>query len=97
MLEARVGRLSGGALSLWIPAVYIAMRIPLTSWALLSAAALSLAAPSGKQTIKVKESIVAPRGWTKREEAPRHLTIDLRIALPQSNFPLLEQHLYEVR
>ena len=54
-----------------------------------------LAAPSAK--FKVKESISVPRGWTKREAAPRGLTMDLRIALPQANFPLLEQHLYEVR
>ncbi|KIP08326.1 hypothetical protein PHLGIDRAFT_117314 [Phlebiopsis gigantea 11061_1 CR5-6] len=57
---------------------------------------LALAAPSAKSTLKLKESVVAPRGWTKREAAPRDLPINLRIALPQSNFPLLEQHLYEV-
>ena len=70
------------------------MRMP-SSWIVLALSSLALAAPSAK--FKVKESIVAPRGWTKREVAPRDFTIDLRIALPQSNFPLLEQHLYEVR
>lgn len=66
-------------------------------WIVVALSAFAAAMPSAKQTFKVKESIVTPRGWIKRGVAPRDLTIDLRIALPQSNFPLLEQHLYEVR
>lgn len=62
----------------------------------LAFAALTVAAPP-KHTVKVKEAVNVPRGWTKREAAPRDLTIDLRIALPQSNFLLLEQHLWEIR
>jgi tripeptidyl-peptidase I len=56
-----------------------------------------VAAPSTKHALKVKESIVVPRGWTRREEAPRHALLDLRIALPQPNFAVLEKHLYAVR
>lgn len=74
----------------------LTMRSSLAS-VLFAFAVLALAAPSAKQTLKLKESVIAPRGWTKRQVAPRDLPIDLRIALPQSNFPLLEQHLYEVR
>ena len=63
---------------------------------LLSAAALVQAAPRSTAH-KVKETINVPRGWTKREAAPSHRTIELRIALPQPNFATLEKHLYEVR
>ncbi|KAG6910783.1 hypothetical protein DXG01_007671 [Tephrocybe rancida] len=45
---------------------------------------------------KVKQSIVAPRGWTKSGVPPADHHIVLRIALPQPNFSLLEKHLYEV-
>lgn len=62
----------------------------------LGLAALTNAAPKGCAH-KVKETIQPPRGWIQRRPAPPDLTIDLRIALPQPNFPLLEQHLYEVR
>lgn len=55
------------------------------SWIVLALSGFALAVPSTK--FKVKESIAVPRGWTKREVAPRDFTIDLRIALPQSNFP----------
>lgn len=76
--------------------VLVTMRTFIVS-AFVAYSTLALAAPSAKSTLKLKESVVAPRGWTKREAAPRDLPINLRIALPQSNFPLLEQHLYEVR
>lgn len=45
---------------------------------------------------KVKEEIHPPRGWIKQAPAPGNQIIQLRIALPQLNFPVLEQHLYEV-
>ncbi|KAG6844454.1 hypothetical protein H0H87_006874 [Tephrocybe sp. NHM501043] len=45
---------------------------------------------------KLKESIQLPHGWVKVSPAPAGHVIDLRIGLPQSNFPLLEKHLYEV-
>ena len=76
------------------------LRGTMTAWAslvVLAFAAVVAAAPSARHTLKVKETINAPRGWTKREEAPPHLTIDLRIALPQPNFAQLEKELYEVR
>ena len=66
-------------------------------WAVFALLTSALATPSPRHNLRVKEAIVAPRGWTKRGVAPRDLHIDLRIALPQSNFPLLEQQLYEVR
>ncbi|KIP08325.1 hypothetical protein PHLGIDRAFT_127064 [Phlebiopsis gigantea 11061_1 CR5-6] len=71
------------------------MRISL-AWGrvIFALSGYALAAPSTK--FKLKESIAVPRGWIRRDTAPRGLTIDLRIALPQANFPLLEQHLYEV-
>lgn len=55
------------------------------------------AAPHKDFVPKLKESIVAPRGWTRQGRARPDDTIELRIALPQPNFPLLEQNLYEVR
>ncbi|KAH7909407.1 peptidase S8/S53 domain-containing protein [Hygrophoropsis aurantiaca] len=46
---------------------------------------------------KVKESIYsAPRGWIKGSPAPPNQIIELKIALPQSNFHVLKQHLWEV-
>lgn len=59
---------------------------------LLSAFALA----SPKSSNKVKESIEPPREWINIGAAPADHTIVLRIALPQSNFDVLEQHLYEV-
>jgi hypothetical protein len=44
----------------------------------------------------VKESIDAPAGWVRVKRAPVGHTLNLRIGLPQPNFGLLEQHLYEV-
>lgn len=45
---------------------------------------------------KVKESIAPPRGWVQHSLAPHDHTIQLRVGLPQHNFHILEQHLYEV-
>ncbi|KAI6152381.1 peptidase S8/S53 domain-containing protein [Pisolithus tinctorius] len=46
---------------------------------------------------KIKESIVAPpRGWVEHAPAPPNHILELRIALPQPYFPLLEKHLWEV-
>ncbi|GJE84528.1 tripeptidyl peptidase A [Phanerochaete sordida] len=71
------------------------MRVSLKTWVVLALAGLTAAAPS-VHTVKVKETTRVPRGWTKRDKAPRDLLIDLRIAIPQSNFPALEQHLWEI-
>ncbi|KAI6006446.1 peptidase S8/S53 domain-containing protein [Pisolithus marmoratus] len=47
---------------------------------------------------KVKESIVAPPplAWVEHAPAPSNYVLELRIALPQPYFPLLEKHLWEV-
>jgi tripeptidyl-peptidase-1 len=45
---------------------------------------------------KVKESVAPPRGWIREKPAPPDHVIELRIALPQPNFDVLEKHLYEV-
>ncbi|KAF7983296.1 hypothetical protein HWV62_22961 [Athelia sp. TMB] len=65
------------------------------SWLLL-AFALSVAARPSRQGCKVKESIAHPQGWVKQAAAPADYVIELRIALPQPNFSVLESHLYEV-
>lgn len=59
---------------------------------------LAIASPSnGSRNIRrLKESVEHPRGWMKRGPAPADYILDLRIALPQANFSVLEQHLYEV-
>lgn len=68
--------------------------IPLVALVL---SAIAIAAPSNRRSYKIKESIVPPRGWTKKIPAPPHAIIELRIALPQPNFFKLEEHLYEIR
>ncbi|KAI1795098.1 tripeptidyl peptidase A [Ganoderma leucocontextum] len=67
----------------------------LSAWVTLALAACASAVPS-TTVHKVKESVVSPRGWTKRAPAPADHIIELRIALPQPNFDELERHLYEV-
>lgn len=68
----------------------------LSAWVALALAAGASAVPS-VTVHRVKESVVSPRGWTKRADAPVDHIIELRIALPQPNFDELERHLYEVR
>ncbi|KAI0758073.1 tripeptidyl peptidase A [Fomes fomentarius] len=67
-----------------------------SAWLPLLLAALAGAIPSSDYVHKVKESIPQPQGWTKSKPAPANHIIELRIALPQSNFAELERHLYEV-
>ncbi|KAJ7639286.1 tripeptidyl peptidase A [Roridomyces roridus] len=56
-----------------------------------------LARPSPDCEHKVKEQLGAPpRGWTIHGPAPADHSIQLRIALPQPNFGVLEEHLYAV-
>ncbi|KAL4076338.1 peptidase S8/S53 domain-containing protein [Scleroderma yunnanense] len=46
---------------------------------------------------KVKESIVAPpQGWVEHAPAPSDYVLELRVALPQPHFPILEKHLLEI-
>ncbi|CAL1700397.1 unnamed protein product [Somion occarium] len=68
----------------------------LITWCALALAAVVSAAPAKECAHKVKESIPPPRLWVKERPAPKDLTIELRIALPQPNFFELERHLYEV-
>lgn len=56
----------------------------------------SLAAPPQTSTYKVKESVLPPRGWAKHSAAPPDHNLVLKIGLPQPDFHILEQHLYEV-
>lgn len=45
---------------------------------------------------KLKERVLHPRGWTRGKRAPPDQVLELKIALPQPSFRVLEQHLYEV-
>ncbi|KAJ6515250.1 tripeptidyl peptidase A [Mycena sanguinolenta] len=63
---------------------------------ILPLVAFAFALPSKDSEHQVKEEVVPPRAWTISGPAPSDHFINLRIALPQSNFDLLEQHLYEV-
>ena len=62
----------------------------------LSLAILAAALPP-KVSHELKESVSAPRGWTKGHRAPAHSVIELRIALPQPKWSDLERHLNEIR
>ncbi|OJT09515.1 Tripeptidyl-peptidase sed3 [Trametes pubescens] len=68
----------------------------LSVWLSVALATVVIAVPSKDGAHKLKESIPAPRGWTKSAPAPADHIIELRIALPQPNFAELERHLYEV-
>lgn len=63
---------------------------------LLLSSSLAWCAPPTAYAPKVKETIASPPGWIKLAPAPADHEIELRIGLPQPNFPALEQHLYEV-
>ncbi|KAL5530094.1 hypothetical protein ACEPAF_6351 [Sanghuangporus sanghuang] len=45
---------------------------------------------------RLKERVSHPRGWAKGIRAPLDQILELKIALPQPSFHVLEQHLYEV-
>ena len=67
------------------------------TWVATVLSATVYASPKPEYVYKVKESVIPPRGWTKHSPAPKDVQIELRIALPQNNFPVLEQHLMEIR
>lgn len=69
----------------------------LSIWLVLALSAFVNAAPGKDCAHRLKESVPPPRGWTKQRPAPADHVIELRIGLPQPNFSVLEQHLYEVR
>ncbi|KAH0840250.1 hypothetical protein J3R83DRAFT_1257 [Lanmaoa asiatica] len=46
---------------------------------------------------KIKEKTEGPpRGWLRNDPAPSSHMLELKIALPQPHFPILEKHLWEV-
>ncbi|KAJ8086984.1 hypothetical protein PM082_005809 [Marasmius tenuissimus] len=57
---------------------------------------VSLAGSTIHSPPRVKEKIFPPGGWVQHSRAPADHKIELRIGLPQPNFHVLEQHLYEV-
>ncbi|RDB19145.1 Tripeptidyl-peptidase sed3 [Hypsizygus marmoreus] len=72
------------------------LSAPFRFLAVLLCSSLVFSAPPRVSAPKVKEIVAEPRGWVKVAPAPADHEIELRIGLPQPNFPLLEQHLYEV-
>ncbi|KIM60332.1 hypothetical protein SCLCIDRAFT_26677 [Scleroderma citrinum Foug A] len=62
------------------------------------AASLVSVTPSYKRCKhKVKESLEAvPHGWVKHAPAPPDHVLELKIALPQPHFPILEQHIWDI-
>lgn len=60
-------------------------------------ASVARALPSKGCTPKLKEEVIPPHKWQNVGPAPADHRIELRIGLVQPNFPLLEQHLYEIR
>lgn len=68
-----------------------------TPLALLFVATLAKASYHKIVPHKIKESIQGPpRGWVRHGHAPSDHLLDLKIALPQPYFPILENHLWEV-
>ncbi|KAJ6560214.1 subtilisin-like protein [Mycena capillaripes] len=64
--------------------------------ALLPLVGLAFGLPSQGCEHKVKEAVAPPRGWTIFGPPPADHLIKLRIGLPQSNFDVLEDHLYAI-
>jgi len=62
----------------------------------LRAFVLSAAAPPKNCAYQTKQEITAPRGWVIHSTPSPDHPISLRIGLPQQNFRVLEEHLYEV-
>ena len=62
-----------------------------------AASPVSVASSYKRWTHKVKESLEAvPHGWVKHAPTPPDHVLELKIALPQPYFPILEQHLWEI-
>ncbi|KAF5392934.1 hypothetical protein D9757_001210 [Collybiopsis confluens] len=60
-------------------------------------ASLVLGRPSRRESdYEVKESVSPPREWNTHGVAPSHHKIELSIGLPQPNFDVLVDHLYQV-
>ena len=58
--------------------------------------AFSSVASGAPRALKLRQRIDPPRNWVDLGRAPPTYAIPLRIALPQSHFPELEQHLAEI-
>jgi len=72
------------------------MAAMLASFALLtSLISLAVAAPSA-YVYRTKEEIAPPHGWIKQGRPSGNQTITLRVGLPQHNFHILEDNLYQV-
>ncbi|KAJ7228236.1 subtilisin-like protein [Mycena pura] len=63
---------------------------------LLPLVVVAFAGSSKSHEHKVKEAVAPPRAWIKHTPAPLDRIIKLRIALPQANFGVLEEHLYAI-
>ena len=70
------------------------MRLSLLACPL--AAALASASLYRDTPHKIKESIDVPHGWIRHGPPPSDHLLELKIALPQPYFPILEKHLQEV-
>ncbi|KAJ6616233.1 tripeptidyl peptidase A [Mycena sp. CBHHK59/15] len=72
----------------------------LSLWLICLLTTITIAVPSSfplrNQTLEVKESVLAPHGWTRLGRPRSDHAILLRIALFQQNFSSLERHLYEI-
>ncbi|KAF5321996.1 hypothetical protein D9619_000563 [Psilocybe cf. subviscida] len=63
----------------------------------LVVASSSLASPSAQRNAyQVREEVHSPRGWKQAGKPDPDQPMKLRIGLPQPNFHILEQNLYEV-
>ncbi|KAG7098096.1 hypothetical protein E1B28_000070 [Marasmius oreades] len=72
----------------------VVRRVVLTlALASFSLAGSTIHVPS---TSTVKESVLPPRGWAQHNRPHPDHKIELRIGLPQPNFHILEEHLYEI-
>lgn len=72
------------------------MRVSYFAPLALCSISFVFAALSPRDVYRVKETIAPPSGWVKYAAPPATHIIELRIGLPQPNFNVLEQHLYEV-
>jgi len=62
----------------------------------VSALPICLGAPTTSSPYTTKERVPPPRGWTQQGKPSSDHHIVLRIGLPQTNFHILEQHLYQI-
>jgi len=56
----------------------------------------TLGAHPTKFIFQVKEDVLSPHGWTMHSQPSPSHSITLRLGLPQPNFHVLEEHLFQV-